>query len=212
MKLPRQLFEGVDFILDGQHARTFPRSVPGKPRFFTGNGESILTARAKGVRLFLDFADRYGIDLGEYVEEARQEIGIRPLPAKLIGTAAGRIMEEPHLLLHEGQGSGEGRRSFRASGSDFAFLVTRGGRYTGLVTRDDVNNLARKGDFPLKEIALTDLPSCDPDTVMEDIFPLAAAGRFPIPVIDGSGRLLGVVYNSTIIRSLIHNKGELHDV
>jgi choline dehydrogenase-like flavoprotein len=36
---------------------------------------------------------RYNIDLGEFVEEARQEIGIKPLPDRLIGPAARRIME-----------------------------------------------------------------------------------------------------------------------
>ena len=38
-------------------------------------------------------ADKYGIDLSDFVEEARREIGIRPLPPRLIGSAAGRIME-----------------------------------------------------------------------------------------------------------------------
>ncbi len=36
---------------------------------------------------------RYGIDLGEFVEEARREIGIKPLPDRLIGPASKRLME-----------------------------------------------------------------------------------------------------------------------
>jgi len=36
---------------------------------------------------------KYKIDLGEFVEEARREIGIRPLPERLIGPASRRIME-----------------------------------------------------------------------------------------------------------------------
>ena len=36
---------------------------------------------------------RYGIDLSEFVEEARREIGIKPLPERLIGPASRRIME-----------------------------------------------------------------------------------------------------------------------
>lgn len=39
------------------------------------------------------FNDKYGIDLSEYVGEAREEIGIKPLPDRLIGPAASRIME-----------------------------------------------------------------------------------------------------------------------
>jgi len=37
-------------------------------------------------------ADKYKIDLSEFVEAARKEIGIKPLPDKLIGPAATRIM------------------------------------------------------------------------------------------------------------------------
>lgn len=37
-------------------------------------------------------ADKYGIDLTEFLEEAREEIGIKPLPDRLIGPAASRIM------------------------------------------------------------------------------------------------------------------------
>jgi len=36
---------------------------------------------------------RYNIDLSEFVEEARREIGIKPLPDRLIGPASRRIME-----------------------------------------------------------------------------------------------------------------------
>ena len=36
---------------------------------------------------------KYKIDLSEFVEEARREIGIKPLPERLIGPASRRIME-----------------------------------------------------------------------------------------------------------------------
>jgi choline dehydrogenase-like flavoprotein len=38
-------------------------------------------------------AEKYKIDLSEFVEAARQEIGIKPLPDRLIGPASRRIME-----------------------------------------------------------------------------------------------------------------------
>jgi choline dehydrogenase-like flavoprotein len=38
-------------------------------------------------------AEKYKIDLSEFVEAARQEIGIKPLPDKLIGAASRRIMD-----------------------------------------------------------------------------------------------------------------------
>ena len=61
IKLPRTLFAGVDFILDGRHTHTFPAEQQKAPRLFTGNAQSLLTARAEGARLFLDCARRYGL-------------------------------------------------------------------------------------------------------------------------------------------------------
>jgi hypothetical protein len=61
MKLPLKLFEGVDFILDGQHTHTFPADRGRAPRFFTGNAQSLLTARTQGARLFLDCTRPYGL-------------------------------------------------------------------------------------------------------------------------------------------------------
>ena len=43
-------------------------------------------------------AEKYKIELSEFVESARQEIGIKPLPDKLIGTASRRIMEAAREL------------------------------------------------------------------------------------------------------------------
>src|SRR5512136_418300 len=41
---------------------------------------------------------KYKIDLGEFVEEARREIGIKPLPERLIGPASRRIMDAAREL------------------------------------------------------------------------------------------------------------------
>ena len=45
--------------------------------------------------------ERYGIDLTGFVEEARRDIGIKPLPDRLIGTAARRIMDAARDLGFE---------------------------------------------------------------------------------------------------------------
>jgi hypothetical protein len=60
LKLPRELFAGVDFILDGRHTHTFPAAQGKAPRFFTGNAQSLLTAQVRGTRLFLDCERQYG--------------------------------------------------------------------------------------------------------------------------------------------------------
>lgn len=43
-------------------------------------------------------SERYGIDIREEVEEARREIGVGPLPERLIGPAARRLMEAAQAI------------------------------------------------------------------------------------------------------------------
>lgn len=67
LRIPRKLFAGVDFILDGRNAGTFPAVVPDNSRIFNGNAESLLTARTNGIRLFVDCVEQYGF----VVQDAR---------------------------------------------------------------------------------------------------------------------------------------------
>jgi choline dehydrogenase-like flavoprotein len=79
------------FITDKQ-SLLFPKEGVRVGRALTTGGSSVIYA-ATAVPPPKWIADKYKIDLSEFVEEARQEIGIKPLPDKLIGAASRRIME-----------------------------------------------------------------------------------------------------------------------
>jgi choline dehydrogenase-like flavoprotein len=61
-------------------------------RAITTGGTSV-TFCGTAVKPHSWLAEKYNIDLTEFIEEAREEIGIKPLPDRLIGPAASRIME-----------------------------------------------------------------------------------------------------------------------
>lgn len=79
------------FIID-RRSLLFPKESVRVGRALTTGGSSVIYC-ATAVRPPDWMAAKYGIDLSEFVEEARQEIGIRPLPDRLVGPAAQRIME-----------------------------------------------------------------------------------------------------------------------
>ena len=54
----------------------------------------------------------------------------------------------------------------------------------------------------LRALARKQIGTCSPDDFLEDLFPIAAESRYPIPVIDGRGRLTGVVRYRAIFDSL----------
>ena len=80
------------FLLTDKQSLLFPKEGVRVGRALTTGGSSVIYA-GTAVPPPTWIAEKYKIDLTEYVEEARREIGIKPLPDKLIGAASRRIME-----------------------------------------------------------------------------------------------------------------------
>ena len=79
------------FIMD-KRSLLFPKgSVRVGRALTTGGSTAIYCGTAVPPRDWIK--SKYKIDLGEFVEEVRREIGIKPLPNRLIGPASQRIMK-----------------------------------------------------------------------------------------------------------------------
>ena len=79
----------------------------------------------------------------------------------------------------------------------------------GLVTREVLDQAIRDGrQATMREVdgLVRDLPSCGPDVVVEELFPLATAGPYPIPVLNENNRFLGQIRNRTILDSMIQER------
>ncbi|GAI37155.1 unnamed protein product, partial [marine sediment metagenome] len=92
------------------------------------------------------------------------------------------------------------------SNMDDAFVVTRTGKLLGLVTMERLVEVIRGKGNSIREALELDLPTCTADTLVEDLFPLAASTRYPIPVLDERGRFTGEVHTSSILVSMIQEK------
>ncbi|MCD6300138.1 MAG: glycine betaine/L-proline ABC transporter ATP-binding protein [Dehalococcoidales bacterium] len=150
----------------------------------TGKPEEVITAPS----------DAY---VREFVQDAS--------PAKVL--SAENIMEQPNVLLYDWQGPRAAMHILRTSNLDEAFLVNRVGKLVGLVTVERLIELFRNKGTSLKDAIEPDLPTCTADTIVEDLLPLVASTGYSIPVVSDDGKFLGEIHASTILLSMIQEKG-----
>jgi glycine betaine/proline transport system ATP-binding protein len=137
---------------------------------------------------------------GYYVREFVQDAS----PAKVL--TAGGIMTEPDVIIYDWQGPKAALPLLKTSRSDHGFVVSKGRKYLGLVTEKRLSELIKGNGKTIKEILEPDIPACAPGTLMENLFCLAISTRFPIPVIDENGKLVGQIDNDTLLSSMVQYK------
>lgn len=142
----------------------------------------------------------------DYVREFVQDAS----PAKVL--TADRIKEEPLVLLYEWQGPQVAKHMLRSARRQNAFVVDKHHRLLGLVTREGVDQLIKAGAGSIKESLIEDVPTCSPETVMEDLFPLATSSHYSIAVTDADKKFLGVIHDRTILDSMISDREENDNV
>ena len=87
-------------------------------------------------------------------------------------------------------------------------MVGRNRQFLGLVTIKRLRELIEKHGTSLKEALEPNPPTTDPESVLEDLFPIAAEADYPIAVVDGQGRFLGEVQISSIFENMVQDKGD----
>ncbi len=141
----------------------------------------------------------------DYVRDFVQDAS----PAKVL--TAGGIMEQPEALLYEWQGPKAALHTLRDIKEDYAFMVNRNRSLLGLVTLNRLKAVIQNNGSSLKEAFEPDPPTTDPDSILEDLFPIAAEADYPIAVVDEDGRFMGEIQISSIFENMIQNKEAVAD-
>ncbi|UCG54586.1 MAG: glycine betaine/L-proline ABC transporter ATP-binding protein [Dehalococcoidia bacterium] len=134
---------------------------------------------------------------GDYVREFVQDAS----PAKVL--TAGSIMTEPEVIIYDWQGPKAAFHLLKTSKSTHGILVTRGRKYLGLVTQKRLADLKNTKVKSINEALEPDIFTCTVDALLEDLFALAVATQYPIPVVDANEKLVGEIDNDTILSSMI---------
>jgi len=90
-----------------------------------------------------------------------------------------------------------------------AFVVGDDDRLLGVVTDERLATAVRRGDADLANAVGDEFHSVEPDALVGDFMHLAGRQVVPVTVVDGNGRLAGVVPRATILSSLSHVKEEV---
>lgn len=138
----------------------------------------------------------------DYVQEFVQDA----YPATVL--TAGTIMEDPEPVVYAWQGPRVAHALIHRSKREFAFVLDKHHKATGVLTHAAVNTLIKESREDISSAIITNFETCTPDMTVEELFPLATASPFPIAVIEEGGRLAGYIRNTTIIESMIQNGAE----
>ncbi len=66
----------------------------------------------------------------------------------------------------------------------------------------------RDKSWKIESIVINKVPSVTEDTVLEDLFSIVSANKYPIPVVSETGKLLGVVRTDDIFETISPDGGE----
>jgi len=121
--------------------------------------------------------------------------------------SARAVMREPRAITIDRSGPRSALKHMQEQGLSSVFVVDREGRLVGIITADDAIAAAQRGVTDLRQLVLTDIYKASPDTLLEDLIPVAATHRWPIAVVDESGRLLGIIPRVAVLAGLAGNNG-----
>jgi glycine betaine/proline transport system ATP-binding protein len=97
-------------------------------------------------------------------------------------------------------------KEMESNGISSVFVVDGDRKLQGIVTIDDAIQ-ARKENKNLSEILRKDYHTADPEETIQELIPKAAESRFPIAVVNGSGKLLGIILRVSVLAGLMSEAG-----
>ena len=75
-------------------------------------------------------------------------------------------------------------------------------RLVGILAIQDAIRAQRNG-LAIGDVMRREVQTTTPDALVADIMPMAAEAAYPIAVVDGDGRLQGIVTKASVLASLI---------
>lgn len=93
-------------------------------------------------------------------------------------------------------------KEMESNGISSVFVVDGDRKLQGIVTIDDAIQ-ARKENKNLSGILRKDYHTADPEETIQELIPKATESRFPIAVVDGSGKLLGIILRVSVLAGLM---------
>ena len=142
----------------------------------------------------------------EYVQEFVQDAS----PAKVL--TAGSIMEPAKILLYAWEGPKTALTLLRSNKRKAAFVVNKNHKLLGVANDEKLARLLEMESVPEKipQSAIRTVPVVQEDTILEDMFSIISDNPYPVPVVNGEGRFMGLVTTDQIFESISPSEGDEH--
>ena len=108
------------------------------------------------------------------------------------------------LIRHPGDGPRAGLQRLINHDRDFGYVLDADRKYLGVVSADSLKEFINDGEGSkdITKAFLTEAKPASASDSMQDILPEVTARPWPIPILDESGRYLGVISKTVFLRTL----------
>jgi len=116
--------------------------------------------------------------------------------------SAGAIMKECPVLISENDTLDNILFHLQRKDSAVAFVQNENGRFLGVLSLDQVYEAKKTNSLSIRSLVSRHQPTVTPRTVLGDLIRLVAGRDIPLPVVDSTNKLLGVVDQTDVILAL----------
>ncbi len=116
--------------------------------------------------------------------------------------SAGAIMKECPVLISENDTLDNILFQLQRKDSAVAFVQNENGRFLGVLSLDQVYEAKKTNSLSIRSLVSRHQPTVTPRTVLGDLIRLVAGRDIPLPVVDSTNKLLGVVDQTDVILAL----------
>ncbi len=121
---------------------------------------------------------------------------------------AEHVMSDPGALVRKSEGPRVALRRMREKGFSSIFVVEKERKLVGIVTADKAVEAVKNQKNDLADIIDTDIPTTSPDTLIQDLIPMAVEAKVPIAVVDENNRLQGIMVRVSVLSGMLRKVDE----
>ena len=142
--------------------------------------------------------------IDDYVQEFVRDAS----PAKVL--TAGSIMEDVKVLIYNWEGPKTALTLLNSNKRKAAFVVNKLHQLLGVTKAETLSKLlsAEEKFSIIPDTVIKKVTAVTPDTILEELFSIVTETKYPIPVVDGNNKFLGVVTTDQIFESISVSEGE----
>jgi glycine betaine/proline transport system ATP-binding protein len=130
----------------------------------------------------------------EYVERFVEDVDL----SKVL--TASHVMRRPETIGLD-RGPRVALQLMRESGISNLFVVDRSKRLVGVITAEAASGAVMNGKR-LEDIVIRDTPTVAPELLLYDLFEICGTSKYPVGVVNESGRIMGVIVRGAVLGAL----------